>query len=416
VLRISLPPGENPSADQTTTVDVLQTTFNASKQITAPTESAATNEAGTDPQITGVVFPGQGVTVLPTDTWPKPIEAFDGTKPPVSPEPQEYFVVLQSDSDAVLGLMSFIIVLSADPTLAQGDGSAGGADGTGASAPSGLAGVFGALGEEGGASQEGDAAAGLAALFALAALAGFGDQAVGPTIALVNDTGASDSDGITRDGRLDATAAPDARLQYSSDNGRTWKSSYRPRDGKNSVQVRSIDGSGVESAPTTFVFTLDRRAPAKPTVALALDSGRSSRDGLTNVPDLTIGRREEGATLEYSVNGGGWTQSYAPVEGRNVVRVRQIDVAGNTSRPSRPIRFRLDTEAASVSVAAPAASSRTNAAPRLVGLERGAVVQYSIDGGMSWSRRRPPSTDRGSAIARQVDSAGNQSATISIES
>lgn len=89
------------------------------------------NQPSNDPTITGVVFPGQGVPVLPTDTWPKTIDAFDGTKPPVGSGPQEYFVVLQSDSDAVLGLMSFILSVSDESALAQGGNVPGGTTRTG---------------------------------------------------------------------------------------------------------------------------------------------------------------------------------------------------------------------------------------------------------------------------------------------
>lgn len=246
-------------------------------------------------------------------------------------------------------------------------------------------------------------------------MAGLGDQATGPTVRLVNDTGTSDSDGITRDGRLDVAAKPDARLQYSGDNGRTWKSSYRPRTGKNDVQIRSIDSSGATSPPTTVVFTLDRQPPA-PILRLAIDSGRSASDSVTNVADVTVGRREADATLEYSVNGGSWTTAYTPVEGRNVVRARQIDLAGNVSKPSKPLTFRLDTETASLIATSRLAPQRREGPLRFVGMERGAVVQYSIDGGMSWSHRRPAAAFRGTALVRQVDLAGNRSVAASITS
>jgi hypothetical protein len=60
--------------------------------------------------------------------------------------------------------------------------------------------------------------------------------------------------------------------------------------------------------------------------------------------------------IEYSINGragwSNWTTDYAPAAGRNVVRVRQVDVAGNVSAASRALAFRLDTP-----IAAPASRS-----------------------------------------------------------
>ena len=423
VMRISLTPGAGAAAEPTPTLTVLQTTFNASKQplVVEPVPDGGSNAGSPDPvastqplpapQVTGVVFPGQGVPLLPADTWPKPIDAFDGQTPPVVTEQQEYFVVMESNSDTLLGLMSFIIAASSDPALTQG-----GTDSTGASDSGGLAGLFGDLGGQGGTTEGDGSAAGLAALFAFAALAGLGSEPSGPTVTLVNDTGFSDADGITRDGRLDVTAEPGSRLQYSVDDGRTWRSSYRPRPGVNSLQVRSIDASGAESPPTMFTFTLDRRAPAAPALGLAVDSGRSARDARTNSAELAFGRLEDGASLEYSVNGASWASSYAPVEGRNIVRVRQIDVAGNISKPSRRLAFWLDTQVAAVAIATHAAPAQATAGPQFVGLERGAFIQYSIDGGTSWSRRRPPAAFSGSMLVRQVDVAGNHSAATSVGS
>lgn len=93
VLRVVLSPGNSPTAEPATTMQVLQATFNTSKsaggqppiQIGGVTNtipgSSGPDQPIADPQFTGVVFPGQGVPVLPTDTWPKPIDALEGTPP-----------------------------------------------------------------------------------------------------------------------------------------------------------------------------------------------------------------------------------------------------------------------------------------------------------------------------------------------
>lgn len=428
VLRVVLSPGNSPTAEPATTMQVLQATFNTSKSVggqppiqiggvtnTIP-GSSGPDQPIADPQFTGVVFPGQGVPVLPTDTWPKPIDALEGTPPTTSDGPQEYFVVLESDSDVVLSMTSLIIVASSDPTLGQAGATPGETSSSDASDPTAVGGLFGALGGQGSPSAGGDPTAGLATLLAFAALAGLAMPTAGPNVTLANDTGASDGDGITSDGRLDVTAAPGDKIQYSVDHGKTWKTSFKPVPGKNSVDVRTVDASGTASPATTFAFTLDRRAPATPRLALTIDSGRSASDSVTNVADPTVGRREADATLEYSVNGGRWTTEYAPLEGRNVVRVRQIDLAGNVSRPSNPLTFRLDTQSAALVVASRLVSPRPGGSLPFVGMERGAVVQYSIDGGTSWSQRRPAAAFRGMALVRQVDLAGNQSAATLITS
>lgn len=428
VLRVVLTPGDSPTAEPATTTQVLQATFNTSKptgahppiQVGGATnvgsESTGLDQPTAEPQFTGLVFPGQGVPVLPTDTWPKPIDALDGTPPPTSAGPQEYFVVLESDSDVVLSLTSLIIVASSDPSLAQGGANPTQTSPSSASDPSAIGGLFEAFGGQGGTSAGDDPAAGLATLLAFAALAGLAMPTAGPSVALANDTGASDNDGITSDGRLDVTATAGEKIQYSVDQGKTWKASFKPVPGRNSVDVRTVDASGAVSPATTYAFTLDRRAPAQPRLALAIDSGRSANDAVTNVGDVKVGRREADATLEYSVNGGAWATAYALVEGRNVVRVRQLDLAGNISKPSNPLVFRLDTQSAALVVASRLVSPRPGGTLPFIGMERGAVVQYSIDGGASWSQRRPAAAFRGAALVRQVDLAGNQSAATSITS
>ncbi|MCU8492695.1 Ig-like domain-containing protein, partial [Vibrio vulnificus] len=67
-------------------------------------------------------------------------------------------------------------------------------------------------------------------------------------------------------------------------------------------------------------------------------------DFLTNKGDFTVAGTEEGATVEYFVNGEWTTTAPTPVEGENTIIVRQTDAAGNTSG-SRTLTFTLDTTA-----------------------------------------------------------------------
>jgi hypothetical protein len=77
---------------------------------------------------------------------------------------------------------------------------------------------------------------------------------------------------------------------------------------------------------------------------------------------LSVRRLERNALVEYSINGRAgwspWSSDYAPVAGRNAVRVRQVDVAGNVSAASRALAFRLvPTTAAASSRSLPVIST-----------------------------------------------------------
>ncbi|WP_196493450.1 Ig-like domain-containing protein, partial [Burkholderia stagnalis] len=162
-------------------------------------------------------------------------------------------------------------------------------------------------------------------------------------------------------------------------------------EGLNDVQVRQTDIAGNTSSATSFGFTLDTSAAA-PGVALTTDSGSSASDHVTNVGTLNLTGIETGATVQYSIdNGGHWNTSFSAVEGTNNVQVRQIDVAGNTSSATS-FSFMLDTSAAAPGVAlttdsgSSAVDHITNVGTlNLSGVETGATVEYSTDGGHTWN-------------------------------
>ncbi|WP_162184040.1 VCBS domain-containing protein [Vibrio owensii] len=163
-------------------------------------------------------------------------------------------------------------------------------------------------------------------------------------VSLTHDTGGNSSDLITNDGSLTiAGQEAGATVEYSTDNGHTWTSSFTPQQGSNTVSVRQTDAAGNVSASRSLTFTLDNTATA-PSVSLTSDSGSSSSDNITNVGDLTIGGIEQGATVEYSTDSGvHWSTQFTPNEGVNNVQVRQTDVAGNVS-PSASLTYTLDTQ------------------------------------------------------------------------
>ncbi|WP_232444213.1 beta strand repeat-containing protein, partial [Burkholderia ubonensis] len=245
-------------------------------------------------------------------------------------------------------------------------------------------------------------------------------SAAAPGVALTTDSGSSASDHITNVGTLNLTGVENgATVQYSVDNGAHWSTSFNAVEGVNNVQVRQTDIAGNTSDPTSFSFTLDTSAAA-PGVALTTDSGSSAVDHITNVGTLNLSGVETGATVEYSIDGGHtWSTSFSAVEGLNDVQVRQIDIAGNTSSATS-FSFTLDTSAAAPGVAlttdsgSSASDHVTNVGTlNLSGVETGATVEYSIDGGHTWSTSFSATEGLNDIQVRQTDIAGNTSSATS---
>ncbi|WP_157653782.1 Ig-like domain-containing protein, partial [Burkholderia ubonensis] len=241
-----------------------------------------------------------------------------------------------------------------------------------------------------------------------------------PGVALTTDSGSSASDHVTNVGTLNLSGVETgATIEYSTDGGHTWSTSFSAVEGVNDIQVRQTDIAGNTSSATSFSFTLDTSAAA-PGVALTTDSGSSAVDHITNVGTLNVTGVESGATVQYSVdNGAHWNTSFSAVEGLNNVQVRQIDVAGNTSSATS-FSFTLDTSAAApgVALATDSGSSAvdhvTNVGTlNLTGIETGATVEYSTDGGHTWSTSFSAVEGLNDIQVRQTDIAGNTSSATS---
>ena len=240
-----------------------------------------------------------------------------------------------------------------------------------------------------------------------------------PTVALAHDTGGSASDAITNNGTLAVTAAePGGTVQYSIDGGAHWTSSFTAVEGFNTVEVRQVDAAGNDGAPTTFSFTLDTQAPTAPTVALTKDTGSSNSDGITDNGTLAVTPAEPGGTVQYSIDGGAhWTTSFTAVEGLNTVEVRQVDAAGNEGAATT-FNFTLDTQAPN----APTVGLSNDTGPSnsdhvtsdgtlaVTPAENGGTLQYSIDGGETWTTNFTAAEGANSVEVRQVDAAGNEGA------
>ncbi|WP_232450366.1 beta strand repeat-containing protein, partial [Burkholderia ubonensis] len=245
-------------------------------------------------------------------------------------------------------------------------------------------------------------------------------SAAAPGVALTTDSGSSAVDHITNVGTLNLSGVETgATVEYSTDGGHTWNTSFNATEGLNDVQVRQTDIAGNTSSATSFSFTLDTSAAA-PGVALTTDSGSSASDHITNVGTLNLSGVETGATVEYSTDGGHtWSTSFGATEGVNDVQVRQIDIAGNTSDPTS-FSFTLDTSAAAPGVAL-TTDSGSNASDHitnvgtlnLTGVETGATVEYSTDGGHTWNTSFNATEGLNDVQVRQTDIAGNTSSATS---
>jgi VCBS repeat-containing protein len=257
------------------------------------------------------------------------------------------------------------------------------------------------------------------------------------TVTLENDTGTAD-DRVTSDGTVVVGGLEEgATWEYSTDGGQTWTdgtgtSFELPEGTYTDVQVRQTDAAGNTGAPVSLgPVTVDATLPAAPAVALETDTGTAG-DGITSDGTVTVGGLEEGATWEYSTDGG---QTWTPGTGNSfdlaagdyadgVVQVRQTDEAGNEGTPASLGPVTVDT-----TVAAPVASleSDTGTAGDGVtsdgtvtvgGLEEGATWEYSTDGGQSWTTGTGTSFELaagdyadGVVQVRQTDAAGNTGET-----
>ena len=358
-----------------------------------------------DGLVKGALFGGEGTD--PAATWPVPLDALPALPADGGAAMQTWYVVLQSPSNLLLGLVSMVVVMGAG-IADGGEGLPSGgivADGEGlpVMAMSGsLAG--GGLGAGGGM------VTGLGAFFRRS-------PPPAPAVTLAHDTGTDAGDRITSDGTLAVTAATGATVEYSIDGGRVW--STRPPgdvEGARTVLVRQTDPSGQVSPTTSFSFTLDRRAPQTPTLWLADGTRPGAGEPVRRSAAPAPRGIEPGARVEYSAAGGAWSGSWPVQEGANTVRVRQIDAAGNVSAPSAPLRFRIDSVALAPTVRLARDTGwsdsdlvTSEAALALGGVERGATVQYSGDGGKTWSSRFTPADGAVTVLVRQIDAVGNVS-------
>ncbi|EHU5198673.1 Ig-like domain-containing protein, partial [Vibrio vulnificus] len=165
-----------------------------------------------------------------------------------------------------------------------------------------------------------------------------------PQISLDTDSGSLADDFLTNKGDFTVAGTEEGATVEYFVNGQWTTTAPTPVEGDNTIIVRQTDAAGNTSGSSTLTFNLDTTAPDAPQISLDTDSGSLADDFLTNKGDFTVTGTEEGATVEYFVNGDWTTTAPTPVEGDNTIIVRQTDAAGNTSGSST-LTFTLDTTA-----------------------------------------------------------------------
>ncbi|NLQ18133.1 hypothetical protein HGG82_10925 [Marinomonas sp. M1K-6] len=260
------------------------------------------------------------------------------------------------------------------------------------------------------------------------------------------DTGSSDSDGITNSTTVSVTfdnGVDLASWQYSLDAGSTWSdgtgTTFELAANKtyqaDSIQVKQTDTEGNEEIATLSSKVVTDDTASTPVIFLATDSGQSTSDGMTNDATYRVKLANDVDSWEYSTDGGAnWVtgsdtsfelnenQTYAIGD----IQVRQTDVAGNVSA------IKSNTTAITTDLIAPDAPSAslsndtgasdedgiTNDTTVDVTLADDAVSwQYSLDNGSTWLDGEGASFvlaantsyAAGDIQVKQTDLAGNES-------
>ncbi|AWN40213.1 Ig-like domain-containing protein [Methylobacterium durans] len=248
-----------------------------------------------------------------------------------------------------------------------------------------------------------------------------------PAVALDHDTGSASDDRITSDPEIKVTTAETGgTLAYSVDGG-SFESRYDDShlaDGEHTVRVRHTDAVGNASEAGALTFTLDRAAPAAPTLKLSNDTGIAG-DGVTKDGTLTVTPAESGGRYTYGVDGGAYADSYDQAglaNGRHTVSVKHTDTAGNTSEAGA-LSFTVDRTAPPApglalanDTGAPGDKLTRDGTLTVGGTEPGASLSYSVDG-KGYAAGFDPSLladGEHTVSVTQTDTTGNVSAAGSL--
>ncbi len=209
------------------------------------------------------------------------------------------------------------------------------------------------------------------------------------TAALQSDTGLV-GDNITQNSGIQIAGLENgAYWQFSTDGGSTWSSNLLAlstqlsvNPGAVQVQLRQVDKAGNISDVSAISFTLDKTAAA-PVLQLANDTGIVG-DNITSDPAVKLSGVEQGASVQYSIDGGTTWLNQLPKLSNGAVSllVKQTDLAGNVSLPGS-LSFKLENVSNAPQVSL---RSDTGAVGDLIskdgsllisGLADGATLQYN---------------------------------------
>jgi hypothetical protein len=247
-----------------------------------------------------------------------------------------------------------------------------------------------------------------------------------PLVELIVDSGSSDRDRITNDGRLIFSGIKEGAEVEISIDGENWMAGFTPVEGYNTLQVRQIDGVGNVSDATHYDFTLDTTAPALPAInALTTNDTTPTISGTATVGSgetLTVTVNDVTYTagdgnLSYNSTANSWSltipEANKLAEGSYEVVATVTDLATNASSDSSSNELVIDTTVAAptVALASDSGSSNSDKITNLGGLTLGnletdAKVEYS-NNGSDWTTSFTPVEGENSLYVRQTDLAGN---------
>jgi len=195
-----------------------------------------------------------------------------------------------------------------------------------------------------------------------------------PTVSLAVDSGNDDSDRITNNGALVLDGIePGATVEYSTDGGQTWSSTFTPVEGSNTVSVRQTDVAGNISAATTIGFVLDTQPPV-----LEISIDPITEDNVLNasehggdiiaVTGKVTGEVAVGDIVTLTLGGSSYSGSVIQLPSGELgfsinvgtgdladntqisASVAHTDVAGNTGSADTTRAYDVDTKAPTVDV------------------------------------------------------------------
>jgi hypothetical protein len=246
-----------------------------------------------------------------------------------------------------------------------------------------------------------------------------------PTVQLAQDTGASATDHITSNGKIQIGGIEAGAVwQYSVDAGKTWTTGQAAdangaatldtaANGEQTLQVRAIDSAGNIGAATSFQYVL--RTSLAPTMVFTVDGKEvpgldtlsvNSTDYLVHIHGTT-----KGTVFDFQVSDTGAAGSWTTVkdtdplsEGTHYIRYVATDLAGNVGATNalKLVSDQTAPSAPKVELVKDTGISATDHITsdghiKISGLEANGNWEYSVDAGKTWTTG-PAADANGAAI------------------